>query len=72
MSELNQSVSHWKRLLAADSKCATVSVETAGEMLGLSRASAYSLAKTGALPTIRLGRRVLVPKTALEKLLQSA
>ena len=47
----------------------TVTVEQAGEILGISRASAYTLAGTGEIPTIKLGRRRLVPKAALDRLL---
>jgi excisionase family DNA binding protein len=42
-----------------------VSVAEAGALLGVSRAFAYELAARGELKTIRLGRRVLVPKLAL-------
>ena len=42
-----------------------VSVAEAGQLLGVSRAFAYELAARGELPTIRLGRRVVVPKVAL-------
>ena len=37
--------------------------------LGVSRTSIYRWAKDGTLPTIRLGRRLLVPRAALEELL---
>lgn len=37
--------------------------------LGVSRTSAYRWAKDGTLPTIRLGRRLLVPRAALEAML---
>lgn len=47
----------------------TLTVEEAAETLGISRNSAYTLAKSGELPTIRLGRRLLVPKRALDQLL---
>ena len=47
----------------------TYSVEEAGKILGVCRNSAYALAKSGELPTIRLGRRLLVPRDALERLL---
>jgi excisionase family DNA binding protein len=47
----------------------TVSVEDAGKLLGISRGSAYAQAKSGGIPTIRLGKRLLVPKAALERLL---
>lgn len=39
----------------------TMTVEQAGELLGISRRSAYRAASTGELPTIKLGRRLLVP-----------
>jgi excisionase family DNA binding protein len=42
-----------------------VSVAEAGQLLGVSRSFAYELAARGELPTIRLGRRVVVPKVAL-------
>lgn len=45
-----------------------VDVETAGRALGLSRASAYSAVRTGELPSVRLGRRVLVPVPKLLEL----
>jgi excisionase family DNA binding protein len=55
---------------AADSERMTVSVEEAGRILGISRGTAYTLANAGEIPTIRLGKRLLVPKAALEKLLE--
>jgi excisionase family DNA binding protein len=48
----------------------TISVEEAGRILGVSRGAAYAYAKEGSLPTIRLGKRLLVPKSALDKMLQ--
>lgn len=47
----------------------TISIEQAGEMLGISRRSAYRAAATGELPTLRLGRRLLVPTARLLELL---
>jgi excisionase family DNA binding protein len=49
----------------------THTVEEAAKLLGLGRNSAYALARSGELPTIRLGKRLLVPKAALERLLAS-
>jgi excisionase family DNA binding protein len=43
----------------------TISVERAGEILGVSRRSAYRAAQQGELPTVRLGRRLLVPTARL-------
>lgn len=39
------------------------------EILGVSRSSIYRWAKAGIIPTVRLGRRLLVPAKALERLL---
>jgi len=47
----------------------TVSVEEPGRILGISRGAAYARAKDGSIPTIRLGKRLLVPKAAFDKLL---
>ena len=44
-------------------------VPEAGRMLGISRAHAYELVARGELPLLRLGRRVVVPKQAIEVLL---
>ena len=46
-------------------------VPTAGKMLNLSRATAYSMCAQGVIPTIRFGKRVVVPRKALEELLAS-
>ena len=48
------------------------SVPEAGRLLGLSRATSYMLANQGVIPTIRLGRRLVVPRVALSKLLAEA
>jgi len=46
----------------------TVWPETAG-ILGLSKASAYEAARRGEIPTIRIGKRLLVPTAALRRML---
>jgi excisionase family DNA binding protein len=48
-----------------------VTVNEAALMLRISRGAAYQAAKTKQLPTIRIGRRLLVPLAALERLLAS-
>jgi hypothetical protein len=48
----------------------TFTVEEAGcEIPGLSRSSAFAAANNGTLPVIRFGRRLIVPRRALERLL---
>ena len=50
----------------------TMTVEEAGEALGVSRATAYMLANTGRIPAIRISeRRLVVPRAALLKMLES-
>ena len=51
---------------------ATLTVTEAASVLGVSKSTAYELARTGALPAIRLGRRIVVPIRALESLLAAA
>jgi excisionase family DNA binding protein len=48
----------------------TVTVEEAGDALGISRASAYEGVRNGEIPSIRIGRRVVVPVAALRRLLE--
>lgn len=47
----------------------TLTVEEAAATLGVSRASAYEAVRRGEIPAIRIGRRVLVPRVALDRLL---
>jgi excisionase family DNA binding protein len=47
-------------------------IEEAGEILKLNRWTAYYSAKKGRIPTIRIGRRLRVPRFALERLLVGA
>ena len=42
-----------------------LSVEEAGEMLGISRQLAYQLANRDDFPCLRIGRRLLIPKSRL-------
>ena len=50
----------------------TLSVEEAAEVLGISRALAYDAVHRGEIPHIKIGRRLLVPKAALDHLLEVA
>ncbi len=47
----------------------TYSVSEAAGVLGISRAHAYDCVRSGELPSITLGRRVVVPRQAIEELL---
>jgi excisionase family DNA binding protein len=56
--------------MKTDEQRATLTIPEAAKRLGIGRNSAYRAATNGELPTIRLGKRVLVPRVALEKLLE--
>ena len=45
-------------------------VTEAADLLNISRGAAYAAAKRGDLPTVRIGGRILVPRTALMRLLE--
>lgn len=47
----------------------TTTLDYAAQVLGISRNSAYAAAKRGEIPTVKIGRLLLVPIAALEKLL---
>jgi excisionase family DNA binding protein len=47
----------------------TLTVDEAAQVLGISRALAYELVARGELPSLRLGRRIVVPRRALDLLL---
>lgn len=50
----------------------TLSVEEAGEILGLSKDSAYKAVARGEIPALRIGRRLRVPTERLRQLLAGA
>lgn len=43
----------------------TMTVQETAEALGISRNSAYQLVRQGEIPSVRLGRRLVIPKQAL-------
>jgi excisionase family DNA binding protein len=47
----------------------TVTVEEAARLLGIGRNSAYEAVRRGEIPAIRIGKRFVVPKAALERML---
>jgi len=48
----------------------TLTVEEAAKVLGIGRNLCYDRVKTGEIPVIKIGKRLLVPRRALEKLLE--
>ena len=49
----------------------SLAVMEAAAVLGISRTLAYELVARGELPSLRMGRRIVVPKRALEALLEA-
>lgn len=60
------------QVVSSDVERLTLSVEEAAQMLGISRALAYELVRRGELPRLQLGRRIVVPRRALEALVAAA
>jgi hypothetical protein len=51
----------------------TLSVPQAGKLyFGTGKTTSYAAAKRGQIPTIRIGRRLLVPVAAMERLMLEA
>jgi excisionase family DNA binding protein len=48
----------------------TYSVDEVAEILGVSRPLAYEGCARGEIPCVRIGRRILVPRSALEAMLR--
>jgi len=55
--------------MATNDEKLVYTVEEAGALLDLGRSGAYDAVRRGDLPTIRIGRRILVPKEALDRML---
>jgi excisionase family DNA binding protein len=53
----------------AEDERLTLSVPEAAKKLGISRNAAYEAAQRGEIPSIRVGKRLLVPRAAFEKML---
>ena len=47
----------------------TYSVSEAASVLGISRTTAYECVHTGQLRSVRLGRRLVIPKSVIDELL---
>jgi excisionase family DNA binding protein len=47
----------------------TYTVEEAGRLCGVSRGAAYQAVRSGDIPSVRIGRRLLVPRARLLALL---
>jgi excisionase family DNA binding protein len=50
----------------------TITVDEAAKLLGIGRSLCYELARSGKLPALRLGRRVVISRKGLEHLLEQS
>lgn len=55
--------------LPAPQDTPTLTVEQAAEALGISRGSAYEAVNRGEIPSLRIGRRLVIPTAALWRML---
>ena len=49
----------------------TLTVKETQIILGLSRSLVYQAIETGEIPSVRIGKRILIPKAALYRLLET-
>ena len=50
----------------------TYTVVEVAKILGIGRNTAYEVCRNGEIPTIKIGGRILVPRTAIDELLSGA
>jgi excisionase family DNA binding protein len=53
----------------ADTERLTFTIAETAKKLGIGKNQAYEAARCGEIPTIRIGKRILVPKAALDRML---
>lgn len=58
-------------MIGPDAKL-TYTVEQAAQLLGIGRNQAYEAARSGEMPSVKIGKRILVPRVALERMLSKA
>jgi excisionase family DNA binding protein len=49
-----------------------LTVSEAARLLRLSRAFTYELVASGELPSVRFGRRIMIPRAAIERILDNS
>lgn len=59
-------------MTSEDAARLVLTVEEARIQLGLSRGLMYEAVRTGQIPSIRIGRRILIPRVGLQQLLEGA
>lgn len=67
MTRIDLTMQGTRRDMAAERL--TLTIEEAGRALGIGRNSAFAAAHRGEIPIIKIGRRLLVPRAAFERML---
>jgi excisionase family DNA binding protein len=49
-----------------------LTVSEAAELLGVSRAFGYELIARGDLPAVRLGRRIMIPRVGIQRIIENS
>jgi excisionase family DNA binding protein len=49
-----------------------LTISEAARLLRLSRAFTYELVASGELPSVRFGRRIMIPRAAIERILDNS
>ena len=50
-----------------DTERRTLSVEEAARIIGISRTTAYACVRSGAIPSVRYGKRIVIPRWVVER-----
>jgi excisionase family DNA binding protein len=69
MIPMNNTTKNHNSVLPDPSAEPVCSVERAGQILGISRSSAYGAVIAGEIPSVRLGRRIVIPTAPLLRML---
>jgi excisionase family DNA binding protein len=55
--------------MPSDTERRTYDVDEAAEILGIGRGQCYAAVRRGQIASIKIGKRVLIPRTAIDRLL---
>lgn len=58
--------------MAQEIECKTLSISEAGKILGLGRNKAYEAVQRGEIPSLRFGGKTVIPRKAIDKMLENA
>jgi excisionase family DNA binding protein len=61
-----------EKAMGACNEAKTQTIEEAAKELGIGRNQAYAAAKRGEIPTLRIGKRILVLKEPLKRMLEGS